>query len=154
MYHKQFSVFENLNSKEGLLMRGTMLRFSLLIVAVVFIGGCGGVPILNVTDSGVSTATGKEATLDQVTKAILDAATASRPPWLMKVIKPGHILAKLQNRRHTAAVDIQYTTKAYSIMYKNSTNLKFNPEGPTIHGNYNKWIQNLDLAIKARLNTL
>ena len=140
-----------------MLMRGTMLRFSLLLAVLVFVGGCHGVPILNITDAGISTATGKDATLAEVESAILSAATASTPPWLMKVVKPGHIIGTLHNRRHTAIVDITFNTKAYSITYKNSTNLKYNPEGEggaMIHKGYNKWVGLLNAQIQARINAL
>ena len=138
-------------------MKGMMLRISLLLVVIAFIGGCHGVPILNITDAGITTATGKDVTMDQVKKAILAAATASTPPWLMKVVKPGHILATLHNRRHTAIVDIMYTTKAYSITYNNSTNLKYDPDaegGPMIHKGYNKWVRFLNSQIQARINAI
>ena len=55
---------------------------------------------------------------------------------------------------HTAIVEIPYTTKTYSIIYKDSTNLKYDAEKQTIHENYRGWIQNLDNAIKSRLSGL
>ena len=52
-------------------------------------------------------------------------------------------------RSHVAVVDVTYTTKAYSIRYKDSTNLGYDGEG--IHPNYNGWIDRLDAAIRAEL---
>ena len=138
-------------------MRRMMLQVSALLIVIAFVGGCQGVPVMNITDAGVTTATGKEVTLEEVKGAILAAATSSTPPWLMKVIKPGHIHATLHNRTHTAMVDIMYTTKAYSITYNNSANLKYKPdgkEGPTIHEGYNKWVGYLNTQIQARINAL
>lgn len=135
-------------------MNMSMLRVCLLLVAIVFIQGCRTAPLMNVTESGINPGSGKEATLQEVTQAILGAATSTRPAWSMNVIKPGHILATLYNRSHMAAVDITYTTTSYNIAYKESTNLKYDAEGPTIHANYNSWIQNLDTAIKGQLNAI
>ena len=124
-----------------------------LCVALVLVTGCrGGGQIYNVKDAPVSTATGKEVTLDQVTKAIVEAGTGLK--WSMAVVKPGQIVGTLFVRSHSAVVDITYTTKAYSITYKDSTNLKYNADKQTIHENYRGWIQNLDNAIKGRLTTL
>ena len=124
-----------------------------LCVALVAVTGCrGGGPIYNVKDAPVSTATGKDVTLDQVTKAIIEAGTGLK--WSMAVVKPGQIVGTLLVRSHSAVVDITYTTKAYSITYKDSNNLKYNAEKQTIHENYRGWIQNLDNAIKGKLLAL
>ena len=72
----------------------------------------------------------------------------------MKVLEPGNIRATLHNRSHMAAVDITYNTKTYTITYKDSANLKYNPEDNTIHPAYKKWIQYLDNAIKGKLAAL
>lgn len=122
-------------------------------VALLVVTGCrGGGPIYNVKDAPVATATGKEVTLDQVTKAILEAGTGLK--WSMAVVKPGQIIGTLLVRSHSAVVDITYTTKTYSITYKDSTNLKYNADKQTIHDNYRGWIQNLDNTIKGKLLAL
>jgi hypothetical protein len=48
-------------------------------------------------------------------------------------------------------VSIPYTAKNYSILYKDSTNLKYDASAQTIHENYASWIQRLDGAIRTRL---
>lgn len=123
----------------------------LLCAILVLFAGCRTTAVYNVTDSAINTGSGKEPTMQEVQQAILNAATTTKPAWTMKVVKPGHILATLNIRRHTAIVDITYNTKSYSINYNGSTNLKYDPEAKTIHSNYNGWIQNLDSAIKAKL---
>jgi hypothetical protein len=60
----------------------------------------------------------------------------------------------LNLRSHTAVVTIPFSTKSYSILYKESTNLKYDAEKQTIHGNYNGWVQRLDNEIRARISTL
>ena len=122
-----------------------------LVVAVV--AGCrGGGQIYNVKDAPVTTATGKEMTLEQVTNAIIEAGAGLK--WTMAVVKPGQIVGTLNLRSHMAAVDITYNTKTYDITYKNSVNLKYNAEKNTIHENYRGWVMNLDNAIKGRLTAL
>ena len=126
----------------------------LLCALLVLFTSCRTAPVYNVTDTSINTGSGKEPTMDQVEKAILGAATSSKPAWSMKVVKPGHILATLHVRSHVAMVDIMYNTKSYSLKYNGSTNLKYDAEAKTIHSNYNGWIQNLDSAIKGRLSSV
>ena len=122
-----------------------------LVVAVV--AGCrGGGQIYNVKDAPITTATGKEMTLEQVTKAIVEAGAGLT--WTMAIVKPGQIVGTLNLRSHTAVVDITYNTKTYDITYKNSVNLKYNAEKNTIHKAYGGWVMNLDNAIKGRLTAL
>lgn len=131
-----------------------LMRSSVLLIGIMFLAamGCrGGGQIYNVQNAPITTATGKGVTLDQVTKAIIEAGTERK--WTMAVVKPGLIVGTLNVRSHQAVVDIAYNTKSYSITYKDSTNLKYNAEQKTIHENYRSWIQYLDNAIKTRLVT-
>lgn len=128
------------------------IRSGILFACVVLVAvmGCrGGGPIYNVKDAPITTATGKEMTLEQVTKAIVEAGAGLT--WTMAIVKPGQIVGTLNLRSHTAVVDITYNTKTYDITYKNSVNLKYNAEKNTIHENYRGWVMNLDNAIKGRL---
>ena len=124
----------------------------LLFLCVMFVAvmGCrGGAQIFQVKDAPVQTATGKQPSLEDVQKAIIAAGVGLN--WQMVVAKPGEIIGTLNIRSHQAVVSIPYTTKNYSIVYKDSTNLKYNAEKQTIHENYSGWIQRLDGAIRARL---
>ena len=128
-------------------MRSGILFACVVLVAVM---GCrGGGQIYNVKDAPITTATGKEMTLEQVTKAIVEAGAGLK--WTMAVVKPGQIVGTLNLRRHTAVVDITYNTKTYNITYKDSVNLKYDAEKKTIHEKYRGWVMNLDNAIKGRL---
>ena len=69
----------------------------------------------------------------------------------MIATKPGEIVGTLNIRSHQAVVSIPYTAKSYSILYKDSTNLKYDASAQTIHENYASWIQRLDGAIRTRL---
>lgn len=119
-----------------------------LVLAVI--AGCrGGGQIYQVKDAPVQTATGKEPSLEDVQKAIIAAGAGLG--WQMAVSKPGEIIGTLNIRSHQAVVKIPYTTKNYSILYKDSSNLKYDAENQTIHQNYLGWIQRLDGAIRSRL---
>lgn len=119
-------------------------------LAVVIVTGCRGAgQIYNVKEAPIATSAGKELTLDQVGKAIMDAGIGLK--WIMVVTKPGQIVATQNARSHTAIVDISYDTKTYSMTYKDSVNLNYNAEKQTIHEAYSGWIRNLDNAIKGRL---
>lgn len=125
---------------------------SMLVVcmAVVMVVGCrGGGQIYQVKDAPVQTATGNQPSLAEVEKAIIQAGAGLG--WIMAIAKPGEIIGTLNLRSHQAVVSIPYTSKTYSILYKDSSNLKYNAEKQTIHENYASWIQRLDGAIRSRL---
>ena len=153
-------------------MNGRMIGFigrtTLVLAMLIAIAGCPAVQIVNVKDAPVKTLSGKDLTFQQVTKAIVLAGMGLK--WEMVVAEPGHIVGTLNLRSHQAVVDIPYTTKTYSITYKDSKNLLWkglnsitknnqNLPGmvpkvgsvPTIHSNYNGWIENLDNAIRMQI---
>ena len=105
-------------------------------------------PILNVADAPVTSASGKPLTADQVKAAIIRAGAGLG--WIMKEAGPGKLTANLAVRKHTAQVEIPYSSKSYSITYKDSTNL--DAADGQIHKNYNGWIQNLNKNINAQLS--
>lgn len=106
---------------------------------------CG--PIQNVTDAPVPSASGKALSSDEVRKAIMRAGTTLG--WQMNAGAPGKITGTLNVRKHTAVVEIPYSSRSYSINYKSSVNL--NEEEGQIHNNYNGWVKNLAKSIDANL---
>ena len=58
----------------------------------------------------------------------------------------------LNVRKHMARVAIAYSTRSYSITYKDSHTLAY--DGATIHRNYNKWVRNLKILINRQLGSL
>jgi hypothetical protein len=117
---------------------------------MVMIGCRAGGQVYEVKDAPVQTATGKALTPEQVQKAIMDAGI--KQTWIMTVVKPGEILGEFNVQSHQIHVTIPYTSTHYSILYKDSSNLRYDPEKRTIHVNYQKWIERLDNEIKARLS--
>jgi hypothetical protein len=121
-----------------------------LAIAVMVTGCRGGAQIYQVKDAPVQTSTGTQPSLEEVQKAIITAGAGLG--WQMAVTKPGEIIGTLNIRSHQAVVSIPYTTKNYSILYKDSRNLHYDAERQTIHRNYSGWIQRLDSAIRSRLS--
>lgn len=111
-------------------------------------GACGRcAPIQNVTDAPVPSASGKALGSDEVRKAIVRAGTTLG--WQMNANAPGKVTGTLNVRKHTAVVEIPYSSRSYSINYKSSVNL--NEEEGQIHNNYNGWVKNLARGIDANL---
>ena len=137
-------------SRGGAAMRRMLPGIVVACLVVVVAVGCrGGGQIYQVKDAPVQTATGKQPSLEDVQKAIITAGAGLG--WQMAMAKPGEIIGTLNLRKHQAVVSIPYTTKNYSILYKDSNNLQYDAEKQTIHKNYSSWIQNLDGAIRSRL---
>lgn len=127
-----------------------MARILVVCVASTAFVGCRTDAIYNVVDSPITTASGKELTLDQVRKAIVEAGS---PKWKMVDVQQGHITATINVSEQQAVVDIKYSTKKYSITYKSSTDLLFYPDKKKIDIDYTEWVQDLDNAIRAKLST-
>ena len=125
-----------------------LFAVGVVVLLLVVLAGCRSAPIRDVDKSPVPPG----ATEEQVQKAIMSAGNSLG--WQMKVKEPGLIFGSLAVRNHLAEVDIPYSSKSYSIRYKSSSNLDYNPTDRTIHKNYNSWIQNLDTAIRSRMATL
>lgn len=105
---------------------------------------------MNVSDAVVATPAGKSIGDDQVRAAILRAGVALG--WQLKDEGPNLLVGTLQLRKHTAVVEIPYSTGKYSIKYRSSVNLE--ETGGTIHKNYNGWIQNLTKGINVQMALL
>ena len=117
-------------------------------VAVLLLVGCRTADVYNVQSSPVTGT--KAVSIADVEMAIKRAGAGLG--WQIVPKAPGKAEGILVLRDHRAIVDITYDTRAYSIMYKDSSNLNY--DGKTIHSNYNGWIQNLDKAIRTQLSLL
>ena len=124
------------------------LTIGLILIALT---GCrAGGQVYEVKDAPIQTASGKPLSLAQIEKAMIDAGI--KQTWIMTPVKPGEIVGEYNVQSHQIHVTIPYTTKNYSILYKDSSNLRYDPAKRTIHVNYQKWIERLDNEIKARLS--
>lgn len=130
--------------------RAGLGALTVCLALLAMIGCRAGGQVYEVKDAQVQTASGKPLTLEQVQKAIIDAGI--KQTWIMTPIKPGQMLGEYNVQSHQIHVLIPYTTKNYSILYKDSSNLRYDPEKRTIHVNYAKWIERLDNEIRMRLS--
>ena len=104
-------------------------------------------PIVNVTNAPVVASPAKVASATQVRDAIMRAGKSLG--WQMTEANPGLINGRLNLRKHTAVIDVRYSAKTYSILYKDSSNLDYH--NGQIHKNYHGWIENLDRSIQNEL---
>ena len=122
----------------------TLLALGVLVLAV----GCASTrPLVNVTDAPVVAFSGKAVSATQVGDAVMRAGKSLG--WQMTAADPGVISGRLNLRKHTAVIDVRYNAKAYSILYKDSSNLDY--QNGQIHKNYHGWIENLDRSIRNEL---
>ena len=129
-------------------MKSRGVRAIAVCLALAAMVACrAGGQVYEVKDAPIESA--KPLTLDQVQKAMIDAGI--KQTWIMTPIKPGEMLGEFNIQSHQIHVTIPYTTKNYSILYKDSSNLRYDPVKRTIHVNYAKWIERLDNEIKTRL---
>jgi hypothetical protein len=111
------------------------------------------VPVINYENVPISNPTGGRLTAAQVKQAIQSGATAKQ--WAVEDQGPGRMLATLKvNGKHTVMTQINYTADQFSVVYSDSTNMKYSP-GPdgkgVIHPFYNRWVQDLKEAIRTSL---
>lgn len=119
-------------------------------ILILVLASCRTAPVYNVENMALGAPA--TATLEDVDRAIKRAGGGLG--WAMKDIAPGHIEAKLPIRSHMAVTDIRFDTKTFSITYKDSVNLRYDPSTNLIHSNYSSWIQNLQNAIVAQASTI
>jgi hypothetical protein len=110
------------------------------------------VPIINYENVQITTAAG-QLTTEQVKQAILTAAGSKQ--WVVTEQGPGRMTATLHVRgKHTVVTEIIHSNDKFSLLYKDSTNMKYGP-GPdgkgVIHPFYNRWVQDLKEAIRTLL---
>ncbi|MDR1657001.1 MAG: hypothetical protein LBT47_05525 [Deltaproteobacteria bacterium] len=132
------------------MLKKHLLLSALLIVSVGLITGCfRQSAIVNLHDLPAVGSSGRNLSAASVKQAII--AGARTRGWVARELSPGVITATLAVRAHTAEVEIPYNSTSYSIVYKNSNNLKYQPSTQTIHSQYNTWIVYLHQAIESQL---
>jgi hypothetical protein len=112
------------------------------------------VPIVNHANVSITSASGQQASAEQVASAIRAAAVATGRKWDVVEPAPGRLVATYHVRTHTVSIEIRYTASAYSVAYKDSVNMKYTPDaqGPgSIHPFYNQWVDEFMRAINAEL---
>jgi glyceraldehyde-3-phosphate dehydrogenase/erythrose-4-phosphate dehydrogenase len=133
-----------------------LIKFIFFIFAIILsmnVAARTPVPIINYDNIAVVTTSGKTTSSEQVKQAIQAAAAAKN--WSLLYQPDGHLQATLsvQNGKHIIVVDITYASDKYSLIYKNSTQMKYGTlDGQAvIHPFYNKWVHELKEAIRIEL---
>jgi hypothetical protein len=120
-----------------------------ILISTVALFSCRSAPVYDVNNATVVSNV-KNVSKSDVRKAIIRAGGGLG--WLIKDAGPSKLEGTLTLRTHVAKVTIPYSSKSYSILYKDSVNLNY--DGTNIHSNYNGWIQNLQKGIQIQLNQL
>ncbi len=125
----------------------SLLRATLITLALLTTAGCTSKPILNTqhdlpADTQVS---------EEKMKAVIINALQKRD-WTVQRLSPQLVQAEITVRnQYYAAVDIRYTRTSYAITYRDSRELGY--KDGKIHRNYNRWVNNLDSDIMAGLRS-
>jgi len=128
---------------------------SAAFAAVLVVAGCRpGVPIENISNARYSAVTSSNfLQVSDYERAIIRAG-ANRD-WRFTKVASGHLQGDLNVRgKHEASVDVLFNTETYSINYKSSQGLKYDPATNQIHPNYNSWIRLLDSDIQREITLL
>ena len=130
-------------------MKNILRLWAIVLAFAAFNVHARGVPIVDHEAVPAVTGSGKPASAEQIRLA-LQIAGAPRG-WQITPSGPGKAFAVLMVRKHTVTVDVSYTSGQYSIKYRDSTNMDYDPERKLIHGNYNKWVQTLMTDTRVQL---
>ncbi len=113
-------------------------------------------PLVDYPVIPVATARGVALTADKVCQTVREAAEEKK--WLVTVQADGRLLASLswESNKHTIVVEVACSAASYSVIYKDSVNMKFSTRDgqSTIHPYYNRFVKELNDSIRVRLMTL
>jgi hypothetical protein len=130
------------------MLEGKMKILRLLAIVLAFAAlnahARGSVPIVNHEAVPALRASGQPASAEQIRLALQTAGAARG--WQITPAGAGKALAVLNVRgKHSISADISYAAGKYSIKYRDSSNMNYEPgEGSgLIHPKYNAWVQTL-----------
>lgn len=105
------------------------------------------IPVVDVTNMTIrAKADGSQPSLAEVKEAIKKGAAINK--WTVKELDEQTLEAEITVRKkHYVSVTIPYTTKKFSILFKEARNMKYDKDEHTIHPNYRKWTINLGAVI-------
>jgi len=97
----------------------------------------------------IVTADSKPLSLQAVRKAIIAGGAAHT--WKPVGDQPGVLTLEADSSQHQVVVDVAYDAQGYQITYKSSANMNYehSDKKTTIHPKYNKWIEDLNSAIRS-----
>jgi hypothetical protein len=123
----------------------SLLRATLITLALLTTAGCTSKPILNTQHDLPANNQASEEKVKQVIVAALQ-----KREWAVQRLSPQLVQAEITVRNQFyAAIDIHYTRTGYAITYRDSRDLGY--KDGKIHRNYNRWVSMLDRDILAGL---
>lgn len=125
----------------------SLLRATLITLALLTTAGCTNKPVLNPQhEIPVDVQVGEE----KMKQVIINAL--KKREWNVQRLSPQLVQAEITIRnQYYAAIDIRYTRNSYAITYRDSRDLGY--KDGKIHRNYNRWVNNLDSDIMAGLRS-
>ncbi len=141
------------------------MKYIGIVITLLILTGCP-YRLLTIQDETVPQHQGHTLSAQEVKAAILRSHGGPKVFYYMQDVEPGLIRCELNYKtEHKAWGDIPYTAEGYSILYKNSENLRYQPPSQpdpdnisgyadkleTISGHYNNWIQALNANIQQEL---
>lgn len=134
-------------------MPGFRMTGVAVIVAALALAGCRSATVETVRDEpyGIAgDATPASLSLAQYQSAIVRAGV--KRGWVFQQVASGHLQGTIDVRgKHEASVDVFFDTQKFTILYKDSRNLDYDPAKGTIHPNYNSWVRNLENDIRSEV---
>ncbi|AYF46410.1 MULTISPECIES: hypothetical protein [Pseudomonas] len=123
----------------------SLLRATLITLALLTTAGCTSKPILN-TQHELPVA--NQVSEEKMKTVIINAL--QKREWTVQRLSPQLVQAEINVRnQYYAAIDIRYTRNSYTITYRDSRDLGY--KDGKIHRNYNRWVSMLDRDIMAAL---
>ncbi|AVE06738.1 MULTISPECIES: hypothetical protein [Pseudomonas] len=123
----------------------SLLRATLITLALLSTAGCTSKPVLNTQHDLVA---GPQVSEEQVKQVIVNAL--QKREWTVQRLSPQLVQAEITVRNQFyAQIDIRYTRNSYAITYRDSRDLGY--KDGKIHRNYNRWVSMLDRDILAGL---
>jgi hypothetical protein len=120
-------------------MKLLRLLAAILAFAALTVHARGSVPVINHEAVPAVRASGEPATAPQILAA-MQAAGGLRG-WQVAPSGPGKAIGTLNVRgKHSISTDITLAKGQYSIKYRDSSNMNYEPVG-LIHPKYNMWVQ-------------
>ena len=128
-------------------LRGLMLAAALAICAGAAMARSS--EMLELGRQAIVTADSRPLAVQAVRKAII--AGAAVHTWKPVADQPGLLTLEADSGQHQVVVDVAYDAQGYQITYKRSANMNYeqSDKRTTIHPKYNKWIQDLNSAIRS-----
>jgi hypothetical protein len=133
------------------MMKNPTLRALLMAAALTTSTGAAmarSTAMIELGRQSIVTADSKPLTLQAVRKAIIVGGSVHT--WRPVADQPGVLTLEADSGQHQVVVDVAYDAQGYQITYKSSANMNYehSDSKTTIHPKYNKWIQDLNSAIR------